>query len=98
MTIAVSHSWNARRQVGATLMILVMTDFEMDEVLFEVTSGFGTTGLSTGITTKMPVNAQWVLMVLMFVGRVGTVTAVSALALRRRTPRYHLPEERPIIG
>lgn len=84
--------------VTATLMILVMTDFAMDEVLFEVTSAFGTTGLSTGITTKMPVNAQWVLMVLMFVGRVGTVTAASALALRRRTPRYHLPEERPIIG
>jgi hypothetical protein len=34
----------------------------------------------------------------MFIGRVGTITAASALTLRRRAPRFHLPEERPIIG
>ena len=36
--------------------------------------------------------------ILMFIGGVGTITAASALAMRRRTPRYHLPEGRPIIG
>jgi len=35
---------------------------------------------------------------LMFVGRVGTVTMASALALRYRHRAYRLPEERPIIG
>jgi hypothetical protein len=35
---------------------------------------------------------------LMFVGRVGTIAAASAFVLRRRTTRYHLPEEQPIIG
>ncbi|CAN5360698.1 potassium transporter TrkG [soil metagenome] len=81
-----------------TLIILSMTDFAMQDVLFECASAFGTVGLSTGITFDMPVNAQFVLMVLMFLGRVGTITAASALTMRRRAPRYHLPEERPIIG
>jgi hypothetical protein len=34
----------------------------------------------------------------MFIGRLGPVTLVSALALRERVRRYELPEERPVIG
>ncbi|MDQ3156379.1 MAG: TrkH family potassium uptake protein [Actinomycetota bacterium] len=81
-----------------TMLILTMTDFSTEDVLFECASAFGTVGLSTGLTPKLPYNAQGVLMVLMFIGRVGTITAASALTMRRRAPRYHLPEERPIIG
>lgn len=36
--------------------------------------------------------------VLMFIGRLGPITAATALALRERTRRYELPEERPIVG
>ncbi|MET8468845.1 potassium transporter TrkG [Streptomyces sp. NPDC006422] len=36
--------------------------------------------------------------ILMFIGRLGPITLVSALALRERTRRYELPEERPVIG
>ena len=75
-----------------------MTDFAFDVVLFECASAFGTVGLSTGITTQLPVDAQMTISVLMFVGRVGTIAAASAFVLRRRTTRYHLPEEQPIIG
>lgn len=81
-----------------TLFVLVMSDFGLEAVLFECTSAFGTVGLSLGITGDLPYAAQFGLMVLMFVGRVGTITAASALTLRQRTPRYRLPEERPIIG
>lgn len=84
--------------VLATLVILPMTSLSLQEVLFECTSAFGTVGLSTGITGTLPYPAQGVLMLLMFLGRVGPITAASALALRRRPRRYHLPEERPIIG
>ena len=55
-------------------------------------------GLSTGITADLPAQAQSVLILLMFLGRVGTITLASALALRSRPIRYHLPEERPIMG
>lgn len=84
--------------VTATLAILALTDHEPAAVLFEVCSAFGTVGLSTGITAGLPDAAKLILIGLMFLGRVGPITVASALTLRRKTLRYHLPEERPIIG
>jgi trk system potassium uptake protein TrkH len=84
--------------VGATSLLLVMTPFSLDEVLFEVISAFATAGLSTGITPELGVPGQLVLVVLMFLGRLGPITFASALALRSRPRRYELPQERPIIG
>ncbi|MEO6604019.1 MAG: potassium transporter TrkG, partial [Aeromicrobium sp.] len=81
-----------------TFLVMLMTDFDFDAVLFECTSAFATVGLSTGITPDLPANAQIVIITLMFLGRVGTIAAAGALLLRRRLPRYHLPEEQPIIG
>ena len=81
-----------------TLAVMLMTNFSFEQVLFECTSAFGTVGLTTGITPHLPAGAQIVLIGLMFLGRVGTIAAASAFVLRRRSPRYHLPEERPIIG
>ena len=57
-----------------------------------------TVGLSTGITAQLPVPAQSILMLLMFVGRLGPITFATALALRPRHIDYELPKERPIIG
>jgi len=37
-------------------------------------------------------------MALMYLGRIGTVTTASALALHTHRRLYRLPEERPIIG
>lgn len=82
----------------ATLMLLWITPFTLDSVLFETVSAFGTVGLSTGITPNLPPVGQLVLVVLMFTGRVGPVTLAAALALRERARRYDRPEERPIIG
>ena len=84
--------------IGSTFIVMSMTDFAFDVVLFECASAFGTVGLSTGITPQLPVDAQMTISVLMFIGRVGTIAAASAFVLRRRTTRYHLPEEQPIIG
>lgn len=84
--------------VGGTLLLLMFTDFGLEKVLFESISAFATVGVSTGITYDLPANAQWVLMVLMFTGRIGTITVGSALALSSRPRLYQLPEERPIIG
>jgi trk system potassium uptake protein len=84
--------------MSATVVLLAMTPFGLDEVLFEVVSAFGTVGLSTGITAKIPAAGQVVLIALMFIGRLGPITMASALALRERPRRYELPEERPIVG
>lgn len=84
--------------LAATLVLLVLTRFRLDSVLFEAASAFGTTGLSTGITGDLPPAGHLVLVVLMFAGRLGPITFASALALRERGRRYDLPEERPIVG
>ena len=81
-----------------TMVVLLVTDLALDVVLFETISAFATVGLSTGITPDLPAAAQVTLMVLMFVGRVGTITVASALALKSRQRHFHLPEERPVIG
>jgi len=84
--------------VIATAALMLLTDISMDRLLFEAISAFGTVGLSTGITAGLPVAGQVILMLLMFVGRLGPVTFASALALRERRTLYELPKERPIIG
>ncbi|MGM7680191.1 TrkH family potassium uptake protein [Microbacterium sp. A94] len=84
--------------MAAVIAILAMTDFDLDRVLFEVVSAFGTVGLSTGITASLPPAAQIILVLLMFLGRLGPLTLGSALALRERPTAYELPKERPVIG
>jgi potassium uptake TrkH family protein len=84
--------------VVGTMLLLIFTDYSLEKVLFESISAFGTVGMSTGITYNLPASAEWVLMALMFTGRIGTVTVASALALSARPRLYRLPEERPIIG
>lgn len=82
----------------ATLALLSLTDLPLQEVMFEAISAFATVGLSTGITADLPPAAQGILVALMFVGRVGTITVATALALRSRLRPYRYPEERPIVG
>ncbi|HEX2176169.1 MAG TPA: potassium transporter TrkG [Nocardioidaceae bacterium] len=80
------------------LAVMLLTDRPFEVILFETVAAFSTAGLSTGITADLPRAAQAVLLVLMFVGRVGPITVASALALRTRQRLYRRPEERPIIG
>ncbi|MEV6602135.1 potassium transporter TrkG [Actinoplanes sp. NPDC051346] len=82
----------------ATLALLALTPFTLNQVLFEVTSAFATVGMTTGITAHVGTAGHVILIALMFIGRLGPITAAAALALRQRTRRYELPEERTIVG
>lgn len=84
--------------MGATVLLLTLTDQRLALVLFEATSAFGTVGLSAGITASLNVPAQAVIIALMFLGRLGPITLVSALALRERRRRFSYPEGAPLIG
>ena len=75
-----------------------VSGLDLDRVLFEAVSAFGTVGLSTGITAALPPAGQYILIALMFIGRIGPITMASALALKERHKLYRLPEERPIVG
>ncbi|MCI6585494.1 MAG: potassium transporter TrkG [Mobiluncus porci] len=82
----------------STTLMLILTDLPLAQVLFEVISAFGTVGLSTGITATLPASAKVLLSVLMFTGRVGTMTFGAALAMRTRRRVIRFPEEAPSIG
>jgi potassium uptake TrkH family protein len=82
----------------STFLLEALTDFSFDQVLFEVISAFSTVGLSTGITADVPAAGQLLLVLLMYIGRIGPLTLASGLALRDRARRHQLPEERTIVG
>lgn len=84
--------------VLGTLVLLQASDFSLGPVTFEVISAFGTVGLSTGITAELPPAAQLMLCVLMYAGRVGTITLAAALALNASVRPYRYPEEYVIVG
>jgi Trk-type K+ transport system membrane component len=84
--------------VGASLLLISIENVTLAPAVFEITSAFGTVGLSTGITPSLGWSGSLLLVVVMLAGRVGPITFVAALALRERTRDYRYPEERPIIG
>ena len=84
--------------VISTLALMAHTELTLSQTLFEALSAFGTVGLSTGITADFGAFGQWILIALMYLGRVGPHTLGVALVLRERQRLYRFPEERPIIG
>lgn len=82
----------------ATTVLLAVSPVPLDRTLFEAVSAFGTVGLSTGVTASFDWRGHGVLMLLMFLGRVGPATLGAALVLRRRARLYDYPEDRPLVG
>jgi potassium uptake TrkH family protein len=84
--------------VATALFVLETTENSTSDALFEAASAFGTVGISTGVTGTLTTSGELWVTAVMFLGRLGPVTLVSALALRDRDRLYQLPEGRPIIG
>ena len=82
----------------STLALMVSDGLELLPALFEVTSAFGTVGLSLDTTPHLSTFGKVLISLLMFLGRVGPITFIVALAARQHTPRYKYPEEEIAIG
>jgi potassium uptake TrkH family protein len=80
------------------ITLTAISPFHLTATLFEAASAFGTVGLSTGITNALPHTGQLLLVVVMLIGRIGSVTFVAALAIKPSVRVYRFAEERPIIG
>lgn len=80
------------------VLLTWLTGYDLETTLFEALSAFGTVGLSTGLTAVAPDAGKWILIGLMFIGRVGTITFATGLAMRRNRTLFRYPTERPIIG
>lgn len=99
LRIAISVIVMGATVVGVgTASILIISGADLKEVIFEVISAFATCGLSNGLSASLPPAGVYVLSVLMLIGRVGTTTAATGLAMRSRRRLYKFPEERPTIG
>ncbi len=81
----------------ATLAIMISDGLRLVPAIFEVTSAFGTVGLSMQVSQELSTFAKLVIIGVMFFGRVGPITL--ALALAARKPRgYIYPQEDIAIG
>lgn len=81
-----------------TLIMSLTEQAPLLSILFEVTSAFGTVGLSTGITPNLSAVGKLLIIFTMFAGRVGTLTLVLSLALRKQNGKLQYPEGKVIIG
>jgi len=84
--------------IGSVMLMRLTTNFDLDQILFEVVSATGTVGLSTGITADLPDHAKFLLSLLMLFGRLGPIVVATSLAMRRTKRHFEYPKERPLIG
>lgn len=82
----------------STIGILAFEKYSLKEVLFEVVSAFGTVGLSTGITPQLSIASKTILILTMFIGRIGIITLSLAIAIRGIVNKIAYPEETITIG
>ncbi len=68
------------------------------EILFEVVSAFGTVGLSLGLTAHLTALGKMVIIVLMFIGRLGPLLLIAMVQVVREKVFYRRPEENLPIG
>ncbi|MBE7018022.1 MAG: Trk family potassium uptake protein [Ruminococcaceae bacterium] len=83
---------------GSFIVCALQPEMALDRVLFEMVSALGTAGISTGLVRELTSASQWVVMVLMFLGRLGSVSFGIALLEKRMSPPVRYPIERITIG
>ncbi len=84
--------------ITAVIVLSITEKHSLLSIIFEVSSAFGTTGLSMGITSDLSTFGKWVIMALMFIGRIGLVSFLLILRGKEQDVNYHYPKERIIIG
>lgn len=80
------------------LVIIENQQHLLIDYIFEATSAFATVGLSTGISHKLSQPSMFVIILTMFIGRVGPLTLFIAVAGREVSARYRYPTERVTLG
>lgn len=107
-SIPASQVSRALAMIAVGIMIVLVTTgllaiFERDpdqflNHLFEATSAFGTVGVSTGITGDLTLPSRLLICCVMFLGRVGPITLLLAMASAPSSGRYEYPTERVSLG
>ena len=83
---------------GGAIVISAVEDLSFSTCLFETASAIGTVGLTLGITPGLGVISQIILMILMFLGRVGGLTLIYAALSSNGKKISKLPQEKMTVG
>ena len=83
--------------IGTFILCILEPQSSFMQLLFEVTSAFGTVGLSTGITPHLASLSKFVIVLIMFIGRLGPIT-MATIWYQKKLPEARYSEEYVIIG
>ena len=75
------------------ILISISDGIDLIKIIFEVVSAIGTVGLSTGITSSLTSFAKIIIVVLMFFGRIGPLTILTAMEQKKKRYDISYPEE-----
>lgn len=84
--------------LSSFVLFLTQPGASMREVLFEVFSAFSTVGLSLGITMKLTAIGKIVIILTMYIGRIGPLTLLYAFSRERAYGRFEYAEETVMVG
>jgi trk system potassium uptake protein TrkH len=84
--------------VSGVILILLNQNLPFEKVLFEAFSAIGTVGLSLGVTRELNTYSRFVIILLMFIGRIGSLSLAMALAERKHQNVLRNISERISIG
>ena len=81
-----------------TIIILTIEPFDFEKVIFEVISAFATVGLTLGITPDLHWFSKVLIIITMFVGRLGPLTFALAIGESKKKEEYEYPKENILVG
>ncbi len=79
-------------------LLLLLEPFTFEKTIFEAISAFGTVGLSMGITSRLSDAGQIIIVLLMYIGRVGPLTLIFAISENKDKSYFTYTEEKISIG
>jgi len=84
--------------ISGMLLLCLVQELPLEYALFDVISAVGTAGMSVGIIRELNVFSQFIVMVLMFLGRLGSVSFAVAMLEKRAHPAIQYPAEKITVG
>ncbi|MGB7394893.1 MAG: potassium transporter TrkG [Pricia sp.] len=83
---------------GILLLLIFNPEFTLIQIAFEVFSAYSTVGLSLGITSALSENSKYVIIFVMFIGRIGLLNLMIGLLRSVNQSAYQYPEENIMIN
>ncbi len=84
--------------MAAALAISSMQDIPMEDIMFEIFSAIGTVGMTTGITRSLSFVSRLLIILLMYCGRIGSMSFALSFTERKKVAPIQLPAEKVMIG